>query len=174
MHKPLRDTAGAGLKAAWYGAEVLGKLVSGGKKGQQDAASTRKRASWEEVKSGIRADYDENYFVSGTAAMDVYDPQCEFADPFVSFRGVERFKQNLANFGKLTEDVKVKVTSFEEIDERTLKVSWRFSCLLKVPWNPVLAAAGAYTPNVHNNCNVHKACATGAFLATVSGNYPGS
>ena len=39
---------------------------------------------------------------SGAAEMEVYDPNCEFADPFVSFNGVDRFKENLSNFGKVT------------------------------------------------------------------------
>lgn len=99
--------AGVGLKAAWYGAEVFGKLfgrADSGSSAEQAEASTsgRPALSWDELKAGIREDYDNNYFVSGCADMAVYDPQCEFADPFVSFKGVDRFKQNLANFGNLT------------------------------------------------------------------------
>jgi hypothetical protein len=28
-----------------------------------------------------------------------YDPECLFADPFVSFKGTERFKKNVSNLG---------------------------------------------------------------------------
>ena len=66
------------------------------------SAAQQKHYTWEETKEGIRSDFDDQYFVSGKAAMDVYDPQCEFADPFVSFKGVTRFKENLSNFGKIT------------------------------------------------------------------------
>jgi hypothetical protein len=108
--------------------------------------------------------------------------QCLFADPFTSFRGTARFKQNLSNFSKFTcapcagdscnryeppvphahfmyhtsarsrwrkeglmcrEDVKCDVTNWEELDDLKLKVSWRFSCILNLPWKPLLAAAGA-------------------------------
>jgi hypothetical protein len=99
--------AGLGLKAAWFGAEAFGKLVGGPKEGKAKSPSSpalegKKTLCWKDTKDGIRADFDENYFVSGAAAMNVYDAQCEFADPFVSFKGVDRFKENLTNFGKLT------------------------------------------------------------------------
>lgn len=82
---------------------MLGKMLKGDSPASSsDAAGTRPSITWEETKAGIRSDFDDNYFVSGDAAMDVYDPDCEFADPFVSFNGVERFKQNLSNFGKIT------------------------------------------------------------------------
>lgn len=37
--------------------------------------------------SPLYQDYKVNYFISGLGEMSAYDPQCEFADPFVSFRG---------------------------------------------------------------------------------------
>lgn len=53
-----------------------------------------------EVLEAIRRDYEvNNYFVSGQGDMASYEPDCEFSDPFVSFRGVERFKSNVSNLG---------------------------------------------------------------------------
>ena len=40
-----------------------------------------------EVIASLKEDYDNNYFVSGAGAMEAYEPDCEFADPFASFRG---------------------------------------------------------------------------------------
>jgi hypothetical protein len=101
--------------------------------------------------------------------------------------GVDRFKENLSNFGKVVyghppphdtlmvlcvfscetsrndsragrashirihlffsiscrQDVKVQVTGWEELGEYSVKVSWKFSCILELPWKPILAAAGA-------------------------------
>lgn len=37
----------------------------------------------------------------------------------------------------------VDITKWEEIDDLNLKVSWRFRCILDLPWRPILAAAGA-------------------------------
>lgn len=46
--------------------------------------------------------------------MAGYAPDCEFADPFVSFKGIDRFKANVSNLGGLMRDVKLDMTEFEE------------------------------------------------------------
>ena len=38
----------------------------------------------------MREDYDRAYFVTGQMDIPLYQEDCEFADPFVSFRGVSR------------------------------------------------------------------------------------
>lgn len=55
----------------------------------------------DQVLESIRADYAEDYFISGKGEMADYDPQCLFADPFVSFKGTDRFKKNVSNLGAL-------------------------------------------------------------------------
>eukprot|EP00892_Ulva_mutabilis_P004237 jgi/Ulvmu1/2185/UM013_0031.1 len=135
---------GMDLKAAWYGAEIFGKLV-GGKNKPKAAAASVEPITWDTALKEVRADFDNNYFVSGDADMVAYDPDCEFADPFVSFNGVDRFKTNLSNFSSVTSDVKVDITDWEELEDLKLKVSWRFRCILELPWKPVLAAAGSTT-----------------------------
>lgn len=89
------------LKAAWYGAEIFGKLVGGNRQAKATEAPAEP-ITWDTALSEIRADFDNNYFVSGDADMSAYDPECEFADPFVSFNGVDRFKTNLSNFANVT------------------------------------------------------------------------
>ena len=37
------------------------------------------------------------YFLTGAMDVALYDEQCEFADPFVAFRGRDRFVANLEN-----------------------------------------------------------------------------
>ena len=37
------------------------------------------------------------YFLTGAMDAALYDPDCEFADPFTSFRGRDRFVANLEN-----------------------------------------------------------------------------
>ncbi|CAM9136924.1 unnamed protein product [Hapterophycus canaliculatus] len=73
--------------------------------------------------------------------LDLYEPECVFADPFVAFEGRERFKNNLDNLGSLMQDVNLDVTSWEEA-ENSIKTKWRFRCVLGLPWKPSLAAAG--------------------------------
>jgi hypothetical protein len=66
------------------------------------------------------------------------------SDPFVAFKGVDRFKQNVSNLGGMMEDIDLKITQWEETED-ALVTSWRFSCVLDLPWRPKLAAAGGTT-----------------------------
>ncbi len=49
-------------------------------------------------------------------AMGIYEPNCEFADPFVSFKGLKRFKQNVSNLGSFMEESSLKVTDWQEFE----------------------------------------------------------
>ncbi|WIA35268.1 hypothetical protein OEZ86_003727 [Tetradesmus obliquus] len=157
-NRPVREKdLGVGLKAAWYGAEVFGDLLAKGKKaeGEQDSSSSEARAAAaaaagssgkpiDAVLESIRADYAEDYFISGKGEMADYDPECLFADPFVSFRGVERFKKNVANLGAVISDVDLQITKWD-VQDNTLEAHWKFSAILDLPWRPRLAAAGSTT-----------------------------
>eukprot|EP00850_Spirogloea_muscicola_P024401 SM000759S21893 [mRNA] locus=s759:266:1092:+ [translate_table: standard] len=70
--------------------------------------------------------------------MGIYEDQCEFADPFVSFRGRRRFKQNVSNLGSFMEEVNLAVLDWQETED-TITTKWRFSCTLGLPWRPILA-----------------------------------
>jgi hypothetical protein len=126
----------------------LGKALKG-ESGTAAAHSAAAAASTEplaraEALAMLREDYDQGYFVSGKGSMTAYAPDCTFADPFVAFDGVRRFQANVANLGGLMEDIDLKITNWEETDE-ALQTSWRFSCVLALPWRPKLAAAGGTT-----------------------------
>jgi hypothetical protein len=150
--------AGAGLKAVWYGAEAVGKVVGATKaKNDADASSGATAGSTPSAEASVgatltraralellREDYDSSYFVSGVGALAAYDPRCEFSDPFVAFEGVDRFKQNVSNLGGMMRDIDLKITAWEE-NEDDLVTAWKFSCVLDLPWRPRLAAAGGTT-----------------------------
>lgn len=154
-----RPDAGASAieRAAWFGAETLGRALEGGRArdGRADAVDVESndrpvdRAS---AIASIRRDYETEYFVSGRGAMAAYADDCEFADPFASFRGVDRFKRNVSNLGGMMRDVDLRITSFEETTEG-LQTEWKFSCVLDLPWRPMLAASGG-TTHVLNEQNL--------------------
>merc|ERR1719145_258906 len=57
-----------------------------------------------EAMASIEADYKADYFVTAEGAMDAYAPDCTFSDDFSSYRGVDRFKRNVANLGNFIEE----------------------------------------------------------------------
>lgn len=144
------EEANAFLRAVWYAAEGFGDVLATvqGKKTLDltDRVSDEPTGALDrrEVLRMLRDDYDKSYFISGVGEMAAYDPDCTFADPFVSFKGVDRFKKNVGNLGSLMQDVRLEITDWQEGDE-SLKSKWRFSCILDLPWRPRLAAAGGTT-----------------------------
>lgn len=97
--------AGVGLKAAWFGAELLGNVQaalrsasgaaasSSSDSGSSDRGSSSSTSggggsgavgasaaprSVEECVASIRDDYALDYFISGAAAMDVYADDCRY------------------------------------------------------------------------------------------------
>eukprot|EP00752_Nemacystus_decipiens_P016453 g14708.t1 len=143
--KPTSEDPSLGIKAAWYGSELFGNIIGFGKsKGQAESgpeSSADEAISRQDAVARLKTDFDRFYFVTGQMDLDLYEPDCVFADPFVAFEGRERFKNNLDNLGSLMQDVSLDVTSWEE-EEASLKTKWRFRCVLGLPWKPSLAAAG--------------------------------
>jgi len=52
--------------------------------------------------------------------MGIYEDDCEFADPFVSFKGLKRFKQNVSNLGSFMEESSLKITDWQEYEVQKL------------------------------------------------------
>ena len=90
-------------KASWYAVELFGKTfaASDNKKEMESSMSSLEEPpqSLQETVDRIQLDNDRSYFLSGAVDKLIYDPNCVFADPFVSFAGRDRFVDNLANLG---------------------------------------------------------------------------
>lgn len=142
---------GLGLKSVWWGAEAFGDIlgaVNGGKRASQPRPTRvasdppLSRAAAIEL---LKQDYAADYFVSGQGELKAYDSQCEFADPFASFRGVDRFLKNVGNLGTQLDDIRIEQRGWEERADAVV-VRWSFSGVLAaLPWRPRLAAAGSTT-----------------------------
>lgn len=70
-----------------------GKLTDGA--GTAHGSSPLERA---DAVARLRTDFDRFYFVTGQMDLDLYEEDCTFADPFVAFKGRERFKVRLGVF----------------------------------------------------------------------------
>ena len=150
--QPTKDVR---LRAAWFGAEALGRAIEANDRGKVKAARERaeRPRSRAEALALIADDYAKEYFVSGDGDMAAYDDDCAFADPFVEFAGVERFKRNVGNLGGMMRDVDLRVTSFEETASGA-QTEWTFSCVLDLPWRPRLSAAGGTTHEIDATTNL--------------------
>ncbi|GJN26662.1 hypothetical protein PR202_gb14611 [Eleusine coracana subsp. coracana] len=134
------------LKAAWYGSELLGIAASF----FRQSPSTEQAADGDAevgaaeivdrtgVVEAIKEDFARSYFVTGNLTLRAYEEDCEFADPAGSFRGLQRFKRNCTNFGSLLEKSNMKLTKWEDLEDKSIG-HWRFSCVMSFPWRPILS-----------------------------------
>ncbi|CAL5030459.1 unnamed protein product [Urochloa decumbens] len=135
------------LKAAWYGSELLGIAASllrpappspegdTGGDAEGGAAGALEHAG---VVEAIKEDFARSYFVTGNLTLRAYEEDCEFADPAGSFRGLRRFKRNCTNFGSLLEKSNMKLTKWEDLEDKSIG-HWRFNCVMSFPWRPILS-----------------------------------
>uniref|UniRef100_A0ACD5UE07 Uncharacterized protein n=1 Tax=Avena sativa TaxID=4498 RepID=A0ACD5UE07_AVESA len=140
------------LKAAWYASEALGVAASffrppspeGDAVAADDEAASSGSVSTlgrAQVAEAIKDDFARSYFVTGNLTLRAYEEECEFADPAGSFRGLQRFKRNCTNFGSLLEKSDMKLTKWEDLQDKSIG-HWRFSCVMSFPWRPILSATG--------------------------------
>ena len=104
--------------ASWYAVEAFGKAFGSKNDNGNQAASgaidiTKPPSSLEETLKRIQLDNDRSYFLSGEVDRLIYDEDCTFADPFVSFDGRERFIENLSNLGSFITNFDAKMIKYD-------------------------------------------------------------
>lgn len=134
------DTMNPLTKSAWYGVEIFGKVF--GDKGKiqksDEVDISQPPKSLQETFQRIQLDNDRSYFLSGDVDKLIYDEDCVFADPFVSFSGRDRFVDNLQNLGSFITKFSAKLLDYEEQDF-CVKTKVMVKLELNLPWKPVLA-----------------------------------
>ena len=87
------DEPNAVTKSAWFAAELAGRAKAALGGAPEKGPTTAPPRSVAEAVKRIEADYEgEPYFLTGRMDAGCYDEDCEFADPFVSFTGRQRFE----------------------------------------------------------------------------------
>ena len=110
-------------KASWYAAELFGKVFKDDSKiKESEMAKTTldlsvPPKSLEETYERIQQDITRDYFLSGVVDRYIYDEDCTFSDPFVSFDGRERFIENLSNLGSFITNYNCKSLTYNVVDD---------------------------------------------------------
>jgi len=137
-------------KASWYAVEQFGKLFApqegetkkgnGTSKALQEIDVTKPPSSAKETLERIKLDNDRDYFLSGQVDSLIYDKDCVFADPFVSFSGRDRFVENLKNLGSFITKYNARMLNYEvSDDELVVDTKVMVKLELNLPWKPILA-----------------------------------
>jgi Uncharacterized conserved protein (DUF2358) len=131
-------------KASWYAVEAFGKVFGSATKSLTDESSggvyslDAAPTSMEETLARIQADNQREYFLSGQVDKLIYDPDCVFADPFVEFRGRDRFVENLENLGSFITEYSARPLTYE-VNDNVVDTKFMVKLRLNLPWKPVLA-----------------------------------
>ena len=137
-------------QTSWYAAEVFGKLFGSANNSNNSNTNNSSKAksidltkapsSIKETLERIKLDNDRYYFLSGKVDALSYDPKCYFADPFVGFKGTDRFVDNLQNLGSFITNYDVKLLNYD-VSDTQLEVKTRLMVKLELnlPWRPILA-----------------------------------
>lgn len=133
-------------KGAWYAVETFGKIFGKQVQAANGDASTLAHSvdnpprSMQETMARLKADNDREYFLSGAIDKLIYDEDCEFADPFVSFKGRDRFIDNLENLSSFIAEYSARPLGYHEIpEENAVESKFMVKLQLNLPWKPVLA-----------------------------------
>eukprot|EP00569_Conticribra_weissflogii_P002953 CAMPEP_0171328736 /NCGR_PEP_ID=MMETSP0878-20121228/822_1 /TAXON_ID=67004 /ORGANISM="Thalassiosira weissflogii, Strain CCMP1336" /LENGTH=260 /DNA_ID=CAMNT_0011828605 /DNA_START=95 /DNA_END=877 /DNA_ORIENTATION=- len=133
--------------ASWYAVEAFGKVFGGNIKDDNKSINnfgvidlTKPPSSLDETLTRIQMDNDRSYFLSGEVDRLIYDEDCTFADPFVSFNGRDRFIENLANLGSFITNYDARMLKYDvEKDGKEIVTKVMVKLELNLPWKPVLA-----------------------------------
>jgi len=121
-------------KATWYAVEAFGKIFKQEKQATSDTTRPIEfdlscaPSSLQEAFKRIELDNKRSYFLSGEVDKMAYAEDCIFADPFVSFKGRDRFVENLANLGSFITGYDAKMIKYD-VSEETTEVNSKVSFL---------------------------------------------
>ena len=106
----------------------------------------------QDVVEVLKEDYDRAYFVTGVLSDGIYTTDCFFADPTISFRGVELWKNNLQLLVPFLIDPSIELISMEsrtDMDNNgssprntVVYASWVLCTDLALPWRPRIFVNG--------------------------------
>jgi len=128
--------------------------------GIQDVAAQRVRSfkaiSPEVLMEGIRADFEERqYLWSGDIDPELYDEECTFTDPTLSFQGLRNFENNIRNLRPILDRVvpedqrRCILHSLRRNEsDGTIRAVWSMIGDLALPWGPRINLGGrtSYRP----------------------------
>jgi hypothetical protein len=98
---------------------------------------------------GLRLDFDRQYLFTGAIDPNLYDDDCVFTDPTLSFRGLATFQRNLASLRPVLDallgETRVDLYSLSLSAEGPATVAtakWRMAGGIRLPWRPRIELVG--------------------------------
>ncbi|KAI8473877.1 MAG: hypothetical protein J3K34DRAFT_409468 [Monoraphidium minutum] len=106
----------------------------------------------------VTADFGNGYFITGVIDSAIYDDNCTFVDPTVSFSGLDLWKRNLALLTPFLLSPKLELHTLRRAGAapggpQELEATWALSTWLRLPWRPLISIEGStrFTLNADSN-----------------------
>lgn len=116
----------------------------------------------EEVLKGLEGDFERGYLFSGQIDPEIFDSECTFTDPTLSFKGLSTFERNIASIKPLIDTfigdsiiVLYAIDFLKSLPDKTLHnndknenpnaivAKWRMSGEIRyLPWRPRIELTG--------------------------------
>jgi len=92
-------------------------------------------------------DFDNGYLFSGDINYSIYDNDCVFTDPTISFQGLSTFKRNIQSLqpvlrALLSDKLVVLYSSQLSPESNRISAKWRMSGGVNLPWKPRIELTG--------------------------------
>lgn len=112
---------------------------------RQAARQSAPQLELQTLMDGLREDFRRQYLFTGQIDPNLYDDDCVFTDPTLSFTGLATFERNLASLRPVLDAVlgetRVELYSLEA-SETCVTASWRMSGGIRLPWRPRIELRG--------------------------------
>ena len=99
-----------------------------------------------EIFDGVVGDFERGYLFSGAIDAELYDEDCSFTDPTISFTGLSTFERNIASLKPILDRFvgnSVVVLYNCSLTDSSVVTRWRMSGNVKLPWNPRIELTGS-------------------------------
>eukprot|EP00904_Undaria_pinnatifida_P002753 jgi/Undpi1/12479/HiC_scaffold_5.g02150.m1 len=130
----------------------LTNLFVGFSAGEEESAPVIEKAglSVDDLEAGIRQEYVKNYLWTGDINEALYEEDCSFTDPTLSFSGLSTYKRNVGSLqgvlDKLVRNSSSELYSCSLQQENScVQTRWRMLGDLRLPWGPAIDVVGRTT-----------------------------
>ncbi|KAI5079481.1 hypothetical protein GOP47_0004960 [Adiantum capillus-veneris] len=130
---------------------LFSPLISGSITTSGTTAPEKNFSQLQDVMDALKIDYDQAYFLTGRFTRSLYADDCYFADPTISFTGMDLYGRNLRLLIPFLEEPSLTLFSMnkEPGEGCQIRAVWQLRTRLKLPWRPIIRVSGStiYTLN---------------------------
>jgi hypothetical protein len=140
-----KDTS-ISVKAIVGGLTSIANAIWGERNKLSKRVNSKSTIAPNDILNGVVGDFERGYLFSGAIDAELYDEDCSFTDPTISFTGLSTFERNIASLKPVLDSFvgsSVVVLYNCSLTDSSVVTRWRMSGNVKLPWNPRIELTGS-------------------------------